>query len=73
MKFKVGDRVALVSIEHNPGFKYGDLAIIRDVDINDEDLPYLLMFDEISRNRWVQGHEIQLEQVYNSPLMKALK
>lgn len=62
-KYKVGDKVVALP--------YDEVYTIITVDVNDDELPYQV--NEDASPDWFKEEELELYEVYNSPLGKALK
>jgi hypothetical protein len=70
VKFKIGERVVYAypwRNEINPEVPLGEAGYVEEED----DCPFIL-FDDYGRRCFIQD-ELEYENIYNSPLIKALK
>ena len=73
--FQLGDRVVCICTQFEIELTIGLLGTVDRVDPSDRDLVARVKWDieDLDYSLWMYAKEIQLEQLYNSPLEKALR
>lgn len=73
--FQLGDRVVCISTQFEIELTIGLLGTVDRIDPSDQELVARVKWDTeaVDYSLWMYEKEIQLEQLYNSPLEKALR